>query len=77
MPCSWWDLLEGTAPPRICALTELQHCGMSLSGSSPSRDAAQLTAVRGSALFLSWSLTSSLRNQDFWLGPAYSRLSGR
>lgn len=75
MPHSWWDLLEGTTPPRICAFTELQQCGISLSGSSPSRDAGQLTAVQNSALFLSGSLTSSLRNQVCRLGAAYSRLS--
>lgn len=72
---TWWDLLEGTTPPGISALTELQHCGISLSGSSPSRDAGQLTAVQSSALFHSGSLASSLTNQVFWLGAAYSRLS--
>lgn len=75
MPCSWWHLLEGTTPPRICVLTELQHCGISLSGSSPSRDSGQLSAVQSSALFLSRSCASSLRNQVFWLGAAYSRPS--
>lgn len=35
----------------------------------------QLTAVQSSALFLSRSLTSSLGNQVFWLGAAYSSLS--
>lgn len=76
MPYSWWNLPEGATPPRIRALTELQHCGVSLSGSSPSsRDAGQLTALQSSALFLIRNLTSSLRSQVFWLGAAYSRLS--
>lgn len=42
MPHSWWDQLEGTTSPTIRARTDLQH---SLSGSCPSRDAGELTAV--------------------------------